>query len=182
MPGHGLEQGRGRVLAVPKTLPVPVLGDILLPGRMESDPREVQVHARRRVEVRPHRGRGPSRRQRTGQGSAHRPRLLQPRRCSRPQTPLQTVRGQIPRGHPEHQTQKSEGEDAALPVLHGPHPRCPQQDQRHPLPPPHWRHEPSENATPLRRHSTHSRLPTQQPQNPIITSSRHIHCPTVRGG
>ena len=51
MPGHGLEQGRGRVLAVPKTLPVPVPGDILLPGRMEGDPCGVQVHACRRVDV-----------------------------------------------------------------------------------------------------------------------------------
>ena len=53
-----------------------------------------------------------------------------------------------PRGHPKHQTQESEGEDAALPVLHRPHPRHPQQDQRRTLPPPHWHHKPSENATP----------------------------------
>ena len=145
MPGHGLEQGWGWVLAVPKTLPVPVPGDILLPGRI---PHGVQVHACRRVEVRPHRGRGPSCRRRTGQGSALCPRLLQSHRCSRPQTSLQTVRGQIPRGHPKHQTQESEGEDAALPVLHRPHPRNPQQDHRRILPPPHWHHKPSENATP----------------------------------
>ena len=69
LPGNRLEQRRDRVLAVPKTLPVPIPRNILLPGRLEGHLGGLPFHPPGRITLCPGGRRGTGSGRRAGQGT-----------------------------------------------------------------------------------------------------------------
>ena len=107
----------------------------------------------------PRGGRGIGSGGRIGQSPTFRPRVQRPRDSSGPQTTAQSIQGSLPRGHPEPQALKSEGEDAPVPLPNVVHPWRKKSNQRCPLTPPIWKPI-TISTTPPRRH------PQPQPRLP----------------
>ena len=135
MPCNRLEQEWDRLLADAKTLQVPVVRPILLPGGMASDPSGVPIHPRGRIAVRTSGGRGTGGDRCPRQGTALCPWVQRSSHSSGSQATTQAIRQSLPRGHPESSPQESEGANTTLPIQDGLHPGQTQPDQRCPVSP-----------------------------------------------